>query len=652
MKCNYKLDGDVLTFNFPRGYRKNFPLIIDPTLVFASYSGSTADNFGYTSTFDETGHLYAGGITFGVGYPTNIGAYQEIFGGGTTDISITKFSSDGTSLIYSTYLGGNVNENPHSLIVNSNNELLIFGTTNSTDFPVTLNAADISYNGGYDMFVAKLSFDGGTLLGSTYIGGELDDGLNSTAPLRYNYADDFRGEIIIDETDDVYIASTTYSVGFPTTAGVIQSSLVGQNDACIFKLSFDLSTLDWSTYLGGTASDAAYSLQFSVNGNILITGGTLSPDFPTTGGVVQPIFLGGVDGWLTKINSNATAIIASTYVGTPAYDQAFFVQLDTANNVYVVGQTEGVYPITPITVYNNPNSGQFIHKYTSDLSSTIFSTTFGTSSGGIDIALSAFLVNECNYILVSGWGGSLNVQAGSATNSTTNGLPITSGAIQPITDGQDYYLMMLGEDADTLIYATFFGGNTSRDHVDGGTSRFDKKGIVYQAVCASCASSTSDFPTTPGAWSNLDSSSNCNLGVFKLDLTQLTADAEVYTTPFYCIGDTVYFENRSNGGYKYDWYFGDGDSASIFEPSHVYNAVGTYNVMLVALDSISCIAMDTDYVQIFVAGLTEAIIDPIDEICRGDSIQLIASGGVGYIWLANNNMSGDTTDTIMVWPDF
>lgn len=651
VKCKYVLENNTLSFSFPKGYKKAIPLIIDPTLIFASYSGATVDNWGYTSTFDEDGHLYGGGVSFGVGYPITTGAYQITFAGGSRDISVSKFSPDGTSLVYSTYLGGSNSDNPHSLIVNSNNELLIFGTTNSVDFPVTYNGADTLQNGGYDMFVSKLNISGTILLGSTFIGGSANDGLNNVAPLRYNYADDHRGEIIIDGNNDVYVGSVTSSSDFPIAGGTIQSTSAGYQDACVFKLSSDLTTLDWSTYLGGDSADAAYSLQFDTYGNILVTGGTLSSNFPTTSGVLQSTFQGDVDGWITKLNNSATSILASTYVGTPDYDQSFFVQLDTANNVYVVGQTEGTYPITPLSVYNNPNSGQFIHKYTPDLSSTVFSTTFGTGSGEVDIALSAFLVNECNYILVSGWGGVINSSYSMASFSTTSGLPTTANAVQPITDGSDYYLAMFSEDADTVLFATFFGGNASFDHVDGGTSRFDKKGIVYQAVCASCYGSTSDFPTTPGAWSNTDNSPNCNLGVFKIDLTRLTADAEVYTTPFYCLGDTVHFQNLSNGGISYVWDFDDGDTSTLFEPFHVFDSVGTYTVMLVALDSISCIKQDTDYVDVFIGGAPTATSNPVNGICRGDSTQLNIMGGISYVWSPNYNILDDSTDAPIVWPD-
>ncbi len=670
VKCRFKLENNIVSFEFPKGYDHTKELIIDPTLIFASYTGSTADNWGYTSTFDDDGNAFAGGVVFGVGYPTTLGAYQVNFNGGNgnysfgSDISISKFSSDGTYLIYSTYLGGSGNESPHSLIVNHNNELLVLGSTASANYPASATAYDNTFNGGViytgsipnylggsDIIVSKLSTNGDLLLGSTFIGGSDNDGLNLGPGLRYNYADEFRGEIIVDANDNVYVASSTLSNDFPISAGSVQPALSGGQDACVFKMSPNLNSLIWSTYLGGTNADAAYSVQLNSIGDILATGGTESPNYPTTVGSLNPSFQGTVDGWITKINNNGTSVLASTFIGTFDYDQTYFVQLDSANNVFVLGQTEGNYPISPASVYNVPNSGQFLHKLSPDLSTSLLSTTFGTGSGNVDITLSAFLVDECNYIFISGWGGNINVAYGGPPYSTTNGLPVTANAIQPTTDGSDYYLMLLEEDAASLVYATFFGGSTSQDHVDGGTSRFDKKGIVYQAVCASCFASTADFPTTPGAWSNTDNSTNCNLAVFKIDLSILTANADVYTTPYYCIGDVVHFKNLSNGGVSYFWDFGDGNTSNSFEPTHSYDSSGVYNVMLVSLDSITCLKKDTAYTTIYVGGPPEINYIPVNDLCRGDSIQLNVSGGGTYTWTPSYNILNNNTDSPIVWPD-
>lgn len=653
VKCNFKLTNNVLSFDFPRGYNKSIPLIIDPALIFASYSGATIDNWGYTSTFDEDGNLFGGGVAFGLGYPTTVGAFQIIYNGGYCDISISKFNPYGTNLIYSTYIGGASNDYPHSLIVNHNNELLVFGTTKSINFPMAGGGYDPTQNGGYDIFVAKFNPLGTTLLASTYVGGAADDGQNRGNPLKYNYADDYRGEIVVDETDNVFVASTTYSVNFPTTAGVFGPSYIpgdGGQNACVLKLSPNLTTLTWSSYFGGNMGDAAYSLQFDELGNILFTGGTKSPDLPISPTAFKQTLGGVMDGYITKITPDATTILACTYIGTDSLDQSFFVQLDTANNVYVLGQTEGLYPIFPSTVYRDTNSGQFLHKLTPNLDATIFSTVFGSSSGHIDISPSAFLVNECNYILVSGWGGNLNDFYGLNPYSTTIGLPVTSNAEQSTTDGQDYYLAMFAENADSLIYATFFGGNNSRDHVDGGTSRFDKKGMVYQAVCASCGVATNDFPTTPGVWSNTDNSTNCNIGVFKLDLTKLSAIADVYTTPYYCVGETVHFQNLSVGGISYFWDFADGNTSTDFEPYHVFDTAGTYHVMLAVLDSVSCIVVDTDYVYVYIAPLPHFQIDTVPGICRGDSVQLQVIGGDTIKWLTTTNISDTSVANPFVWP--
>ena len=120
-------------------------------MVFSSYTGSLADNWGYTATYDRAGNLYGGGITFGVGYPTTEGAYQIDFDSAatnTTDVSITKFDSSGSFIHYSTYLGGSTTDIPHSLYVNDNDELYIFGTTGSSDFPTTVGAFDTGFNKG------------------------------------------------------------------------------------------------------------------------------------------------------------------------------------------------------------------------------------------------------------------------------------------------------------------------------------------------------------------------------------------------------------------------------------------------------------------------------------------------------------------------
>ncbi len=183
--CVYTLKKNMLSFDFPKGYDENYELIIDPILEFSTYSGSTTDNFGYTATYDNFGCLYAGSTSFGAGYPTTTGAYQINYANssGGTDIAITKYNNTGTQRIYSTYLGGSLDELPHSMIVNSADELFIYGTTASSDFPTTSSAFQTNFNGGAgfspsgigvsfpngsDIFVSRLSASGGGAI-SIYI---------------------------------------------------------------------------------------------------------------------------------------------------------------------------------------------------------------------------------------------------------------------------------------------------------------------------------------------------------------------------------------------------------------------------------------------------------------------------------------------------
>ena len=172
-------------------YDKTLPLIIDPALIFSTYSGSTADNWGFTSTYDAYGNLYAGSIVDGIGYPTTLGAFVDTYAAGW-DCTISKFSQDGSQLLFSTYYGGDQSEMPHSMIVNQYDELVVMGTTGSYNFPTTPYAfsemfsagSTITYDGtvsfpfGVDIYVSRFSNDGTALLASTYVGGTNNDGLN------------------------------------------------------------------------------------------------------------------------------------------------------------------------------------------------------------------------------------------------------------------------------------------------------------------------------------------------------------------------------------------------------------------------------------------------------------------------------------------
>jgi gliding motility-associated-like protein len=629
----FVLKDNTVSFKLLKDYNSNEPLIIDPLLVFAAQSGSTADNFGMTATYDDRGSLYSGGTVFNVGYPTTIGAYDISFNNtvapGRTDVAITKYDSAGTFLKYSTYLGGNNAETVSSLIVDKNDNLCLYGTTGSNNFPTTAGCYDNTFNGGTflsfvyngttfnngtDIYVAKFNSVGTSLLSSTYIGGTANDGINHVNhltfipgiganeyyidSLQYNYGDQYRGEIQTDTSGNIYVLSSSRSSDFPTV-NAIDNSLGGKQDAVLFKFNSALSTLYFSTYIGGSSNEAGNSLALDDSLNIYITGGTCSPDFVTTPGSYQTTYGGGIaDGFVCKLKKNGAYLMHSSYIGTTSYDQSYFVQLDRYQDVYLYGQSLGNMPVTP-GVYSNGGSKQFIQKFNPQLNTLLAATVFGNGSGNINISPSAFSVDCAGNIYISGWGGNI------LTGNATNGMAITGNAIQNSTDGFNFYLMVLSPNMTNILFGSYFGGPLSQEHSDGGTSRFDKAGIMYQSVCAGCGGND-DFPVTPGAWPNTpgnsNHSTNCNNGVFKLDFQLNSASASISTSTLGgCAPLTVQFANNSTPGHGFLWDFGNHDTTSLtLNPVKTFTAAGTYTASLYVRTSICNTLYDTAYVIITV----------------------------------------------------
>jgi gliding motility-associated-like protein len=628
VKCVYVLKGKVLTFAFPDGYARDQDLIIDPVLVFAAQSGSTADNFGMTATYDHQGNLYSGGTVFNNGYPVTPGAYAIGFSGGGTDVVITKYNATGTGLLYSTYLGGSGSEIVTSLIVDGNNNLCFYGATGSFNFPTTPGAYDNTFNGGVplsfvyngtsfqsgtDIYVGKLNATGTSLLGSTYLGGSNNDGVNhvnhltqipntniyeyATDSLQYNYGDQYRGEIQLDVFNNIYIVSSTRSANFPTV-NAFDNTLGGRQDAIVAKFNSALTQLIFSTYLGGSQNDCGNSLIVNAANEVYVTGGTCSPNFPVTAAAHSTLYNGGkTDGFITHLSASGNVLLHSTFVGTGNYDQCYFVQSDKYDNIYVFGQSLGNMPVVnsgTIVPYNNPGRHQFITRYDSNLSQINMSTVFGSSLTRIDISPSAFAVDKCNNIYVSGWGGDLI----GLTYATTN-MPLFQPT-QTTTDGFDFYFMGLDSNAAALKYGSYFGGNISHEHVDGGTSRFDPGGRIYQSVCAGCGGND-DFPVTPGAWpgtpGNPNHNSNCNNGVVKIDFQLQLAVATIQTNTLSgCSPLTVSLTNATpppGSTSTYTWDLGNGNTtSSVLHPVVTYTNPGTYTVMLEVEDNLTCNRLD------------------------------------------------------------
>jgi len=674
--CSFKIINNSVVFDL-KEYNKNAVLVIDPVLVFATYSGSITDNFGMTATYGYDGTAYSGGMIYGNAYPTPDPSAYDVNSNftlptngtyGITDAFISKYTPDGTTMIWTTFLGGGDatqgTETAQSMICDANNNLYLYGSTSSIDFPIVGGyqsshaggSANSNHyfngvyftNQGTDIYVAKISSNGQNLLASTYFGGSLNDGVNSKVTsgtynsvaaydsLTKNYGDQFRGEIMLDPSGNCLIASCTRSIDFPVL-NAFQSANAGMQDGVIFQLTNDLSSLMWSSYYGGSNNDACYSVKVDSSSNILFVGGTSSPNLQFTSGGLQPNYNGGkTDGFVVKLDPTGTNVVNASYLGTSNYDQAFFVEIDRNDNVFVLGQAEGgTFPVVNAT-FVNPGSSQFVIKLDPTLTTNLNSTVFGNGSPLINISPAAFLVDICGNIYISGWGANI-LQA-----TPMSGMPVSSNAFQASApDGFDFYLLVIERELGGLLYGTYMGGNLAHEHVDGGTSRFDKNGVVYQSVCGGCGGH-SDFPTTPGAWSNANLSTNCNNIIFKFDFelipnAEFTADQTLGCATF-----AVTFDNFSTESDSYVWDFGNGDTTSvIFNPQMIYDTPGVYDVYLLVTDSI-CLLTDTAHLVITVTDSIQLVTDANYELCSPTEITMIAnSNGTAstFVWSSDSDFS-------------
>jgi len=373
-------ESGVFGFALENSYNPAYPLVIDPELVYSTYLGGNDDDWGYGIAVDVSGSAYVTGTTYSTDFPTlnpyqtdqddndtfvtklspggNSIVYSTYLGGygwdcgndiavdgsgsayvtGTTystdfptlnpyqtdqpyeDVFVTKLSPGGNSLVYSTYLGGSYSDGGHGIAVDSSGSAYVTGYTASTDFP-TVNPYDGSYNGGYeDVFVAKFSQAGNSLVYNTYLGG--DDG-------------DWGCGIAVDGIGSAYVTGWTYSTDFPT----LYSFQTDQAyvDVFVTKLSPGGNSIVYSTYLGGNSDDWGYGIAVDGSGNAYVTGSTYSTDFPT----LNPYQTdqADYDVFVTKFSPGGNSLVYNTYLGGNDGDRGYGIAVDGNGSAYVTGVT-------------------------------------------------------------------------------------------------------------------------------------------------------------------------------------------------------------------------------------------------------------------------------------------------------------------------
>ena len=337
------------------------------SLIYSTYLGGGDDaDEGWGIAVDGSGNAYVTGETWSSNFPT-LNPYQATFQGGYSDAFVTKLSSSGNSLIYSTYLGGGGggNEEGYGIAVDGGGNAYVTGGTHSTDFP-TQNPYQGTFQGNSDAFVTKLSSSGNTLIYSTYLGGGSSD----------------EGDgIAVDGSGNAYVTGYTESSNFPTQ-NPYQGTFQGNSDAFVTKLSNSGASLIYSTYFGGADSDYGDGIAVDGSGNAYVMGSTLSSNFPT----LNPYQTdqGGWDVFVTKFSSSGNSLIYSTYLGGGNSDFGHSIAVDVTGNAYVTGYTESSnFPtLNPYQAFQGDRD-VFVAKLSNSGNSLIYSTYLG--GGGDDI---------------------------------------------------------------------------------------------------------------------------------------------------------------------------------------------------------------------------------------------------------------------------
>jgi gliding motility-associated-like protein len=304
------------------------------------------------------------------------------------------------------------------------------------------------------------------------------------------------------------------------------------------------------------------------------------------------------------------------------------LQFDKEGNPYIMGTTSGLIPVvnSPFNANNNQATGkQFITKLKPDMSGVTYSANFGPGGQPYpSMSPTAFLVDRCENVYVAGWGGGPNIYENyTSTDRTsgtgTNGLTTTGGPLRATTDNSDFYFFVLQKNAASQLYGSFFGqvGGAYGDHVDGGTSRFDAQGVIYEAICANCYGGAV-FPTSLGAYKTQNGAGTlgCNEAGVKIAFNFAGVSAGLKSVTHGrgdsvgCVPLSVSFQDTIRLAKSYIWDFGDGTGplkTTSFSENHTYTSIGSYLVTLVAIDSNSCNVADTVYRTIVVSNNPAAL---------------------------------------------
>jgi hypothetical protein len=305
------------------------------SLIYSTYLGGQGDDYGMGIAVDSSGSAYVAGFTSGSNFPVTGGAFEASFGGGPYDAFVAKLNPQGTSLVYSTLLGGSGEDRASAVAVDSSGDAYVTGQTNSTNFP-TANPFQAAYAasscGCFDAFITKLNATGSALVYSTYLGGS---------------GGNYGNAIALDSADEAFIAGWTTSADFPVTSEAYQKTYGGSDDAFISKLSAAGNSLVYSTYLGGIDPEVAAGIGVDGSGNAYITGNAYGVGFPAVN-PLQAANAGFYDAFVAAFNPSGSGLLYATWLGGSGDDFGNDIAVDSTGDAYVAGETFSTdFPTTP-----------------------------------------------------------------------------------------------------------------------------------------------------------------------------------------------------------------------------------------------------------------------------------------------------------------
>jgi beta-propeller repeat-containing protein/IPT/TIG domain-containing protein len=430
----------ALPFDFTSNYSKaqpptagRRPLTVDdlqaaaaPGLAFATYFGGARNEEGNSIAVDLAGNVYVAGFTDSPGFPL-ANSSQPTFGGGQQDAFVAKLDPSGTQLLYSTYIGGNGQDNATAIAVDAGGNAYITGYTDSTNFPVR-NALQQTKLGNFNAFVVKLN-SAGVVVFSTLLGGSVSD---------------YGSSIAVDSAGNVYVAGIATSPNFPI-ANALQQTPGGLVDAYAAKFDPAGSRLLYSTYLGGAGIDGASSIAVDAGGNAYLTGVTSSPDFRTVN-PLQASHGGGLfDAFVVKLNPSGSTISYATYLGGSGEDRGLRIALDSTGSAYATGDTDS--PNFPMANATQPSKGGSADAFVAKLSPSGNQLAYSTYLGGSGLdGGTAIAVDAAGAAYVTGFTASPN-------------FPMVSPLQQVFGGGYDGFIAKLSSTGTALDYSTYLGGS-------------------------------------------------------------------------------------------------------------------------------------------------------------------------------------------------